>query len=310
MEPYWEVFMSDEIYMSGKEEEYLKAFEGQEADIYGIGYANIVVVDQADKHGADISWYPDTMTRFHRVKIFLPREAFVAGIRVYEFGDRPMLFVKSEWHRKLYTTNFSIFAMIDVRGMSSALRAGAVTPGMLLDLRSQIDEVASRYPGVSFVSFADSILLKTHWVPGYVRDGVKNTYEPEQVFLLFQEIREVFRTVLGLQVYGVFAQGANAFYEDPLHHISEVGNHISLNSLGLPFAQIQKIEDAARQAIRDKLHDGHEVYIDGDLFLSLRFSEFEARDHWPSMKYQPKLYPGEADYYFGDCDQLVAQLEI
>ena len=36
----------------------------------------------------------------------------------------------------------------------------------LLKLRSGLDAIASRYPQISFVSFADSVLLKSHWSLG------------------------------------------------------------------------------------------------------------------------------------------------
>jgi hypothetical protein len=60
-------------------------------------------------------------------------------------------------------------------------------------------------------------------------------------------------------------------YDDALLHVSETGNHISLNSLGPPFAQLQSIDQAARSAIRQVTHGPAELYIDSTSFRSIQF---------------------------------------
>lgn len=52
-----------------------------------------------------------------------------------------------------------------------------------MSLRDRVDEIASGRPDISFVSFADSILLKSNWWPGYVEAQQQYLYEPE-VFTL------------------------------------------------------------------------------------------------------------------------------
>jgi len=103
---------------------------------------------------------------------------------------------------------------------------------------------------VSFISFADSLLLKSNWTVGHYESTVKYTYSPEVFFGLFDELRVLYREELGLEIYAVLTQGSNEYYDDDVTHISASGNHISLNSLGLPFAQLLAIDDAARTAIR------------------------------------------------------------
>lgn len=110
---------------------------------------------------------------------------------------------------------------------------------------------------------------------------------PESLLILFQRLQALYGAMLGLEIYGVFAQGSNEYYDDPLLHISPSQNHVSLNSLGLPFAQIALIEVTARMAIRNGEHGRAEFYIDGDLFHSLMFKNRARKDSWPSAPTSP-----------------------
>jgi hypothetical protein len=199
--------------------------------------------------------------------------------------------------------------MVDAANMTKALQAGEVSHEKVIDLRSRLDEIAAKYPHVSFISFADSLLLKTNWTAGMVNSPVGYTYSPEAMVALFKELQALYRDALGLEVYGVFAQGSNEYYDDPLLHVSPSGNHISLNSLGLPFAQIQLIEHAARQAIRAKEHGPMEIYMDGDLFHSLKFKRYDEKDRWASAPYKPKMTSEAGRYFYGSTDELLACLE-
>ena len=282
-----DIFMMDEIYMDEWEDENLKRFRGEEnADPYRVGYITPVSISGITTAGADLSWYPNTHDRFHEVKTVLPNSAFVAAALAYEYDKRPQLFVKTDWMRKLHLRSNSIFAMIDAVDMSKAISSGNISHEKVITLRGSLDEMASQYSEISFISFADSLLLKTNWTVGMVDSDVSYTYAPEALLTLFKDLQDLYRTTLGLEIYGVFAQGSNEYYDDPLLHISKSQNHISLNSLGLPFAQISLIEGAARKAIREGKHAPMEIYMDKDLFYSLSFKDYSQREKWPSTPHR------------------------
>jgi hypothetical protein len=304
-----DTWIMDEAYMSEWEEEWLKNIRGDEdASPYEVGYITPVSIEEVTTAGADVSWYPNTHDRFHVMKIFLPREAFVGAALAYEYEARVSVFVRSEWLRKLHLRSNSIFAMIDAADMTKALKSGAISREKVIALRDALDEFAARHPFISFISFADSLLLKTNWTAGMVDTDVKYTYAPESLLSLFQQLQTLYRDTLGLEIYGMFAQGSNEYYDDPLLHISKVQNHISLNSLGLPFAQVSLIEEAARKAIKAGEHPRAEIYMDSDLFHSLMFKDYERKARWPSAPYNPKMTSAPGRYHYAMCDDLMSCL--
>ncbi len=117
------------------------------------------------------------------------------------------------------------------------------------------------------------------------------------------------RATLDLDIYCVLAQGSNEFYDDALTHTSPSGNHISLNSLGLPFAQIMLIESAARRAISQGEHGRHDIYMDEDFFYSLQFADYEARETVGSAHYKQKMSSEPGRYYYTDCADLAKILK-
>lgn len=304
-----DTYIMDEVYMVEWANEWIKVFGGDDkASPYEIGYITPVHIAQVMPAGADISWYANTNTRFHEVKTFLPRDAFVAAALAYEYEKRVSVFVKSEWLRKLHLRSNSIFAMIDAVDMTNAIRDGAISREKVIDLRERLDEVAARNPFISFISFADSLLLKTNWTAGMVDTDVKYDYVPESLLILFQELQTLYRSTLGLEIYAVFSQGSNEYYDDPLLHISKSQNHISLNSLGLPFAQISQIEGAARKAIRNRDHPPMEIYLDEDLFHSLMFKDYARKEGWPNAPYKPRMTTETGRYFYGMCEDLMSCL--
>lgn len=304
-----DIWVLDEAYISEWEEEWLKTIRGDEnASPYEVGYVTPVSIEEFTTAGADIKWYPNTYDRFHAVKTFLPRGAFVDAVVAYEYERRISVFVRSEWLRKLHLRSNSIFVMIDVVNMAEAIKSGAISHEKVIALRDALDEFAARHPSISFISFADSLLLKTNWTAGMFDTDVEYTYAPESLLILFQQLQALYRDTLGLEIYGVFAQGSNEYYDDPLLHISKTQNHISLNSLGLPFAQVSLIETAARKAIKAGDHQGMEIYVDSDLFHSLMFKDYERKARWPSAPYKPKMTSTEGRYHYAMCDDLMSCL--
>lgn len=304
-----DIYMMDEIYMDEWEAEHIKVFNGEEdASPYTVGYITPVHASKITPVGVELSWYPNTHDRFHEVKTFMPNEAFVAGALAYQYDKRVQLFVKSDWLRRLHLRSNSIFAMIDAVDMTKAIQDGAISHEKVIALRDRLDEFAARLPHISFISFADSLLLKTNWTAGMVDTGVTYTYRPESLLVIFRELQTLYRDTLGLEIYGVFAQGSNEYYDDPLLHISTSQNHISLNSLGLPFAQISLIEGAARKAIRTKTHPASEIYMDEDLFNSLMFKDYDTKAAWPSAPYTPKMTSEPGKYYYSSVADLLSSI--
>lgn len=305
-----DLFLMDVVWMENWEAANIAREEGDcTADPYSIGSIVPVSAISVQANGVELRWFCNTYDRWHEVKTVLPRSAFVIGALAWNYDKRPTIFVRSDWIKSLLLRANSIFLMIDVKGMTSALDAGQVSREKLLSLRSRIDTIAAAHPDISFISLADSLLIKTNWVAGMYSEGVKYSYRPEALIYLFREIRGAYQDVLGLGIYGVFAQGSNEFYDDPLLHFSESRNHVSLNSLGLPFAQISLIEHAARTAIRSKAHAPSELYFDEDFFHSLSFGGRAEEGAFRSAPYQPKLSAQPGRYYLAQCDDVLARVE-
>lgn len=107
-------------------------------------------------------------------------------------------------------------------------------------------------------------------------------------------------------MYAILTQGTNEYYEDSLVHISSGKNHISLNSLGIPFAQLMAIETSVRAAIRAEEHGRFELYLDEHFYNSLRFRfEFDKRAR-PKYAYSTPMMDSGSRYY---CAQLQDVLE-
>jgi hypothetical protein len=189
-----------------------------------------------------------------------------------------------------------------------ALRRDALSRDLLIDLRERIDSVAADYPNISFISFADSLLLKSNWQVGQYRSEVKYTYEPEAFLHLFLKLQDAYCKSLKMDVYAVFTQGSNAYYDDALLHVSDQGNHISLNSLGLPFAQLMSIDRTARLAIHHGTHGPAELYMDATFFRSLRFEFKFDRDATGHSTYREPLLGEEGVYYYASCSRLIDNL--
>lgn len=264
-----DIFLMDEKWLTDYERALLKGLGGNGWD--NVGYISYAAVRRATAEGLELSWYPNPYDRFHEMRIHLPRASFIICVGCRSYDEKPHIFVKGDWLTDIHLRTNSVFAMIDAISAKKALAAGAITTAKLDDLRDRIDEIATRNADIAFVSFADSLLLKTNWSVGQWDSPVKYTYRPERLIRVLPHIASAYKAALNLSIYAVVTQGRNEFYRDELMHVSKAGNHISLNSLGLPFAQLQAIEHAARSAIRVGGHGSAELYMDGDFFHSLKW---------------------------------------
>ncbi len=144
---------------------------------------------------------------------------------------------------------------------------------------------------------------------GYFEKKIEGNYEPEIFINLSDEINKIYEQILGLSTYAVIAQGSNEYYEDALLHISKSKNHISLNSLGIPFAQLMEIENTARKAIKCEIHQPAELYMDQKYFYSLQFKyEFE-KTKQPKNSYITKMMNSPAQYFYSSREHILRNLK-
>jgi len=301
-----DIFLMDEVWVAEYEKSLVTVFEGGTYE--NVGYISYAAARSVSVSALELSWYPNIHTRFHEVRISLPREQFVTCVGCDNYDEKPHIFIKSGWLDNLYLRSYSVFALVDAIGVKAALESGSLTRDKLLRLRDQIDVVAKRYPNISFISFADSVLLKSNWSVGTFDSDITYTYEPEIFIHLISELQSLYRDILGLRIYVILTQGSNEYYHDSLLHISSTNNHISLNSLGLPFAQLKSIEEAARAALRDKLHDPAEIYMDANFFHSLSFAFEFKKDSCGRNTYREPLMDQRGSYYFSDCQTMLENL--
>ena len=302
-----DVYLMDEKWIPEWERNYLDFFDGGE--FRSVGYISYVAVRSVTLNALEISFYPNTFDRFHEVSVVLPRDAFVSCIDVYDYDEKPHIFVKGEWLESLHRRPYTAFALIDAIGVKKSITTGQLTGGKLVSLRNRIDEIAEANPGVAFVSFADSLLLKANWCVGSYDSEINYSYEPEALIRLIPQIAEAYANELDMSIYAAITQGVNEYGDTALIHSSTTGAHISLNSLGLPFAQLLAIDEAARHAIRSGRHGAHELYIDDMFFHSLRFKYgFEKRAQ-PNAAYTAPMSTAPGRYYCTSAELILTNLE-
>jgi hypothetical protein len=257
-----DIYLMDEKFLTEYEQmmtNYLS--EPQNNEYVPVGHVSFVAARKVLANSVELSWYANVSDRFHEISIILTKEKFVCCVGCWEYDEKPIVFVNGDWLNSLYARSFSVFAMVDAIGVKQYLEEDKLTTEMLKSLRDRIDALASDYPSISFISFADSLLLKSNWSVGADDNEVTYSYAPELFIKLSAQISTIYQECLGLPTYSVITQGQNSYYDDNLLHISESKNHISLNSLGIPFAQLMDIEHTARANIRSKEHLPAEVYI-------------------------------------------------
>lgn len=302
-----DVFLMDERWMVPWEKAYLALFRGKK--YRNVGYISYAAVRKATPEALEISWYPNIFDRFHEVSVVLPRSEFVACIDVYDYDEKPHIFVKGEWLSGLHLRPYSAFALIDAIGVKRALLAGRLPSEALLRLRARIDAIADATPGVAFISFADSLLLKANWFVGAFDSKIKYSYEPEQLIRLIPQIQQAYREILSMDIYAVLAQGVNEYADPALLHRSATGAHISLNSLGLPFAQLLSIDEAVREAIRAGRHGPYELYVDELFFHSIRFQFSFDRHAQLNAPYTPPMSSAPGQYYCTSVETILNNLK-
>ena len=305
-----DLYLMDEKYIAEYDammSSFLKAPDSQEYS--PVGYVSFVAGRKVLNDSIELSWYANVSARFHEVSIILPKDQFVYCVGCWQYDEKPIIFVKSHWLQNLHLKSYSVFVMIDAIGVKEYLDQDKLTQEMLSSLRDKIDKLAENYPEVSFISFADSLLLKSNWCVGTFDSDIDYTYQPEVFISLASEICNIYKSCIGLPTYAVIAQGNNAYYDDSLLHISESKNHISLNSLGIPFAQLMDIENTARKNIRAKNHEPADIYMDSQYYNSLKFKFSFKKQEQPKADYQTKMVSQPCAYYFNSTETILSNLE-
>lgn len=302
-----------DIYLMGQEwmAEYsaamLKGIAGGEWD--NVGYISYACARAIDADSVDLSWYPNIVDRFHEVRVTLPRRHFLVCTEMWQYDEKPRIFVTDEWLENLHTSAFSAFALVDAIGMKRKLLDGQITQESLCELRDKVDAISGQNTDVLFLSFADSLILKTNWTVGQWDRPIKYTYEPEKIVRMLPALAAAYEDTLGLPIYAVITQGQNEFYGNELSHTSATGNHISLNSLGLPFAQLQAIEGTAKQAAKVGDHENAELYMDNSFFRSLQLDYNFDKNAVPKFPYLAPMASHPCHYVLGTFEMVLNNLK-
>lgn len=305
-----DVVIMDVKWMADFEREWNNTFNGNDADPYLVGYVTYVAARSIGNDWIELSWYPNTFDRFHEIPIFLPKSAFVTCVDVWEYDGKPTVFVQSDWLTDLHERPLAAFAIVDAIGVKELIQTGTLRSEALRTLRDRIDTIADRYPDFAFISFADSLLVKQVWSVGHVHSSITYTYAPELLLPVVSELLKAFKEALGLSAYGIMTQGLNAYSDDVTLHRSAKGNHISLNTLGLPFAQLMAIEEAARRGIRTAAHPAAELYLDSTFFRSLKLKyEFDKNRLTPHTYQSPMTKSLKATYVATSVRELTDNLK-
>jgi len=302
-----DIFLMDERWMAEYEAALVDMFN--DMDYRNIGYVSCAAARSVGPESVEISWYPNVFDRFHEVSVVLPRDAFVACVDCPRYDEKPHVFVKGSWLSGLHLRPYSAFALIDAIGVKSATSRGQLGGKMLVRLRDRIDEIAASSPGIGFVSFADTLLIKANWFLGQHDSSVSYSSAPESLVQLMPRIAEAFQDELGMQVYAAITQGVNEYEDSALLHSSASGNHLSLNSLGRPFAQLLSIDEAVRRAIRAGTHPPCELYMDDHFYHSLRFRRGFDRHAQRNAPYMAPLSLAPRTYYCADRETILSNLD-
>lgn len=280
-----------------------------EVNIYPeVGAVACASIRKINSNSLEISWYPNTYNRFHEVSINLPRNKFRQCIDAWQYDFKPYIFVDHNWLEQLYLKEYSVFALIDAIGVKQAIQDGNITREKLIELRNAIDRLAKAEKNIAFISFADSLILKANWVVGYFDKGITSSYNPEKIIRLIKELEYIYQDILGLPIYAVIAQGHNEYCGESLLHISETQNHICLNSLGVPFAELLAIESAAKRAIKKEVHTPAQLYLEEQFYHSIQFQFDFMKNDKPKNSYTPIMKNMDSHYFYTSCDTLLKHL--
>ena len=282
-------------YAQEYEQSWLRMFKGGPNE--NVGYVTSAYITSVVDTHVNAVWFPNQSDRYHQVTVHIPRNKILFAVDCWQYGEDPHLFIDSAWLEDLYLRTYSVFGFVDAVDIGEALATGVLNRAHFIELREALDALSTSYPDISFISFGDSILLKSNWNTGYIHTKQKYSYYPEIFLSLIRDLQHLYRQILGVGIYTILTQGSNEFYESTLIHIAESRRHICLNSLGIPFAQIFDIDRAVRIAIRTNIHERAEVYMEESFFMSLNRKYDFGKPQAQAFEYKHKLLPDSGVYY-------------
>ena len=297
----------EEEFMAGVEAALLEGFSGGGYD--PPGYFSPAAVRFIEADSAELSWFPNVTKRFHKFPIRLPRTEFVRCISSDRYDIDYIVFVKKKWLREQFARKHATFVLLDAIGVKDALRSNVLSQKQLLRLREEIDLLAAQHLELSFVSVADSLVIKAEWSLAFYLTGAESTYFPETLVLVVEQLQKIYRDVLGLSVYAVFTQGVNEYYEEKGLHTSDTGNHVCFNSLGVPFAELLAIDRAVSEAIKSEKLAPHDLYMEDTFLHSLSMKSGFKRENLTRGRYQAHLMRTPGEFYAASIGEILGNLE-
>lgn len=262
-EKQWQYYLSDENMELTHPNNFIN---------YKVGY-----VQKAFDNSLEINIGLNTSIRFHGASRILPSSKVMACIEFTSIGDNPYLIVDGEWFEENEKAIFSSYAMVDAIGMKNLLeQIGTINQSQIKNFKDMINHIASEYKEYFFLTYADSVIIKSNWIP----KGKEyfQTYQPEILLKIINKIFDSFKSTFKLDAYAVITQGVNQVIGDSNFEISTQKNHIFFNSLGAHFAELFEIDRVVRQNIKKGIHTRKNLYLSKSFFLTLQFQKYEQKN--------------------------------
>ena len=249
----------------------------------------------------------NTTFRFHSAVVTLPKADFLHCLENYNYQKQPILIVSEDWLRKVMSSHYSVFCMVDAIGIKKAiLTNGGVEPHLFRTFTRTIDSLARKYRNYTFLSFGDSVIIKGTFCPDrkyYL------TYKPEELVKISNEVRKLFRDILNCGSYAIFSQGLLYDFENKGIRKASLGKHYSLGSLGAPFAEIFEIDEVARSNIKMEVHSPCDLYMTTHFFNTLDVI-YDEKGNFNKFSYESKMsFLGIGEYYAVGYDYLLSNLK-
>jgi hypothetical protein len=237
----------------------------------------------------------------------IPKKKIKRCIRIPNNGPVYFIVEKALLDEILGERSFVLFMLVDAEDIVDKYKSeGRIERAAIDGLISDLDALSESHPDFSFLSFADSVLVKKVWRPFEMGSG----FAPESLIKLYAPIRDIFAKRLGAPSYATVTLGYDEFPDGKPLHISKTSGHVSLKAFGTPFARLHEIEFAARKHCRDGKHPRCSVYLDGVLFFSLAidYKYRQSKYGKSQVQFESKLIPRSvSSYFFLDYEELIGK---
>lgn len=246
----------------------------------------------------NVSFMINQSDRFHQCSHKLPKSKIVKSIHYSEFQKRPFLVVSDDWFQHSWEASYSAFALVDAIGVKEHIKKhGSIDSKKLKNFNKSVRKLSFRHPDYLFLTFADSTIVKAKWrraaVTGYVEE-----YNPEKLLDIANKVSILYKQEMGFSSYIVATQGLLDDSSEKHYNRSLIGNHVSVGSLGTPFANLYEIEKAVRVKIRAKEMAPHQLYLSEDFYLSLRLNYKEKKNvDDVKLEFESILNPGSFNHF-------------